>query len=132
LFGGIGDKTAPLAAAVDVGANVANIALTVTNPIASIAANCAAGNCSAGGVALAIIPGGRLSILFRTAHYAKRLQAGGLNVHRVEAAVQRVVRGINPRGEVSGRLTIDGVLVQWRAFVRPDGSINIGTIHLVR
>ena len=78
---------------------------------------------------MAALPG--LRIVFKTAHYASRLAAAGLNVLKVEAAVEKTVRGLKPVGECSGRMVIDGVLIQWRAFVRGDGTVSVGTIHPV-
>jgi RHS repeat-associated protein len=106
---------------------------TVVAPVPMAIASCVAAGpeCSVAGTAMAVLPGGRLRFVFKTAHYAPRLTAVGLNVKKVETAVEQVVRSLRPVGEVSGRMKVDGVLIQWRAFILPDGTINIGTIHPV-
>lgn len=73
---------------------------------------------------------------FNTGHYAGRLEAAGLNVAQTEAAVARIVGGMRskmvPGGDVVGRTTINGVLVEFRVRVLPDGSPNVGTLFPVK
>ena len=76
------------------------------------------------------VAAGRLFL--KTSHYAPRLLAAGLNVAKVEAAVIKTVGNLRPAGEVRGRLIVDGVKIEWRAFVRPDGTVNIGSIFPVK
>lgn len=74
-------------------------------------------------------------ISFQTGHYAPRLREGGLNVPAVEARVAEEVEKLRaemiPNQRVIRQITIDGVLVEFRAFMRSDGQINVGTIFPV-
>lgn len=73
--------------------------------------------------------------IFKTAHYASRLEAAGVNVARAESAVAKAVGVMRPNmaaeAAVRGRMTIDGVLVEYRAMLLPDGAVNVGTIFPV-
>ena len=74
--------------------------------------------------------------VFKTGHYASRLEAAGVNVARAESVVAREVAAMRPNmatgADVGGRLRIDNVLVEYRARLLPDGSVNVGTIFPVR
>jgi YD repeat-containing protein len=74
-------------------------------------------------------------ISFQTGHYAPRLREDGLNVSAVEARVAEEVEKLRaqmiPNKSEIRRITIDGVVVEFRAFMRPDGQINVGTIFPV-
>jgi RHS repeat-associated protein len=73
--------------------------------------------------------------VFKTTHYATRLERAGVNTVRAEAAVAKEVQAIRGNmsvgGDVAGRMRIDGVLVEYRARMLPDGSVNVGTIFPV-
>lgn len=89
--------------------------------------------------AAGIVPFGRVlgegATIFRTAHYADRLIAGGVGVSNAEAAVAGAMssmRGLLSEGAPFwGRLTVDGVLLEYRAFPLPGGQVNVGTIFPV-
>ena len=74
--------------------------------------------------------------IFKSAHYATRLEKAGVNVARAESAVAKEVgamRGSMDVGaDVAGRMRIDNVLVEYRARLLPDGSVNVGTIFPVK
>lgn len=74
--------------------------------------------------------------VFKTSHYAPRLEAAGVNVARAESAVAKEVatmRGsMSSNADVVGRLHIDGVLVEYRARLLSNGSVNIGTLFPVK
>lgn len=73
--------------------------------------------------------------VFKTAHYATRLERAGVNVARAESEVAKAVGAIRPNmaesALVSGRMTVDGVLVEYRAMLLPNGTVNVGTIFPV-
>ena len=75
------------------------------------------------------------STIFKTAHYADRLIAEGVDVANAEAAVASDVTALQNSLSVgapfSGRLTVDGVLLEYRAYPLPGGSVNVGTIFPV-
>lgn len=74
--------------------------------------------------------------VFKTGHYASRLEAAGVNVARAESVVAKEVAAMRSNmatgADVGGRLRIDNVLVEYRARLLPDGSVNVGTIFPVR
>ncbi|MBB3179963.1 filamentous hemagglutinin N-terminal domain-containing protein [Variovorax sp. Sphag1AA] len=74
--------------------------------------------------------------VFKTTHYATRLEAEGVNVARAEAAVAKEVaamwQNMEVGGSVSGRLRVDGVQIEYRVRVLPDGTANVGTIFPVK
>lgn len=73
---------------------------------------------------------------FKTSHYAPRLIANGLNVGRTEAIVAKEVTAMRssmfPGAGFYGRLRVDGVLVEYRGKLLPNGSVNIGTLFPVK
>jgi len=75
-------------------------------------------------------------LAFRTGHYASRLEAVGLNVSRTEAVIAREVARIRPNMatgvDVVGRISVNGVLVEYRVRALANGTINVGTIFPVR
>ena len=75
-------------------------------------------------------------LVFSTGHYASRLDSVGLNVSRVEAIVAREVVRIRPYmavgADISGRMEINEVLVEYRVRALPDGTVNVGTIFPVK
>ena len=78
---------------------------------------------------------GRGLTLFQTAHYSERLIAAGVDVASAEAAVANGVASLQDSLSVgapfSWRLAVDGVLLEYRAFPLPGGSVNVGTIFPV-
>jgi hypothetical protein len=73
---------------------------------------------------------------FKTAHYAARLEAVGVSVARAETAVAKEVNamrgGLTTNADVVGRLTVDGVKVEYRLRLLPDGTVNVGTLFPVK
>ncbi|MDE3211201.1 MAG: hypothetical protein KGM46_10705 [Pseudomonadota bacterium] len=96
-----------------------------------------------GGQAAGIVAGfidgeGEADIAFQTAHYADRLAAAGLDATEVEATVAGEVNATlsmgtegTAVGPFSGRISIDGTQVEYRAYPLPNGSVNVGTIFPV-
>ncbi|KAF0810948.1 RHS repeat-associated core domain [Alcanivorax sp. S71-1-4] len=76
------------------------------------------------------------SIIFRSGHYASRLEAVGLNLSRTQSIVGGEVRmmrqSLTPGAGFGGRMHIDGILIEYRAMPMPSGSVNIGTIFPVK
>ncbi|MFA6094298.1 MAG: DUF6531 domain-containing protein [Candidatus Paceibacterota bacterium] len=76
-----------------------------------------------------------VATIFRTEHYAPRLEAVGVNVGNAESAVADAIQSM--RGnmvigtDVRGRITVDNVLIEFRTRLLPDGTVNIGTIFPV-
>ncbi len=75
-------------------------------------------------------------INFQTRHYESRLKAEGLDPATVESGVAQEVQTMVPNLEKGsnawGRMTIDGVLVEFRLYVKSNGEINVGTIFPVK
>ncbi|WP_253699905.1 beta strand repeat-containing protein [Cupriavidus pauculus] len=75
-------------------------------------------------------------IIFKTAHYASRLDAAGVNIARAEAAVVKEVNAMRgnmaANADVVGRLIVDGVKVEYRARLLPNGTVNVGTLFPVK
>ncbi|HQX64135.1 MAG TPA: hypothetical protein PK593_11820, partial [Thermomicrobiales bacterium] len=75
------------------------------------------------------------TIVFKSAHYASRLEAAGVNVARAETEIGKAVGVLRPDlavdAAVRGRMSIDGVLVEYRAMLLPNGTVNVGTIFPV-
>lgn len=80
--------------------------------------------------------GGALSTVFKTAHYAARLEGAGLSVVRTQAIVAREVARIRPNlatgADVLGRMRVNGVLIEYRMHLLPNGTVNVGSIFPVR
>lgn len=74
--------------------------------------------------------------IFKSTHYAERLAAKGVNVVRAEGAVaERVAEmrsSMTVGAEVEGRFVVDGVQVEYSAYMLPDGTVNVGTIFPVK
>ncbi|WP_218081682.1 hypothetical protein [Anthocerotibacter panamensis] len=74
--------------------------------------------------------------VFKTAHYASRLEDVGINVARAESAVAKEVGAIRDslatNADVVGRLNVDGILIEYRARLLPTGSVNVGTLFPVK
>jgi hypothetical protein len=104
--------------------------------------DCAGGRCSGWQEANALAKApliaaiGVEGISFKAGHYGARLIAEGLDVGKVEAAVADEIAALgdslSPDAPFWGRLTVDGVLVEYRAFPLPGGGVNVGTLFPVR
>lgn len=59
-----------------------------------------------------------------------------MRVARAEALVSPKIVAMRPNmvvgSDVRGRLIVDGVLVEYRAQLRPNGTVNVGTIFPVK
>jgi RHS repeat-associated protein len=79
--------------------------------------------------------GTSLQCVFKTSHYASRLEAAGVNVASAEAAVAQAVGAMGGNmsvgADVAGRVTVDGVLLEFRAHMLPGGVINVCTLFPV-
>ncbi|VTU27608.1 Cell wall-associated polypeptide CWBP200 [Variovorax sp. PBL-H6] len=75
-------------------------------------------------------------IMFKTVHYASRLETAGVNIARAETAVAKEVSAMRgnlaTNSDVVGRLTVDGVEVEYRARLLPSGTVNVGTLFPVK
>ena len=72
-------------------------------------------------------------ITFKTGHVSQHLKDLGLTAEKVEAAIGAEVKAVaeaaEKTGEFIGRVTVDGKIVEFRAFTLPDGTINVGTYY---
>jgi YD repeat-containing protein len=75
-------------------------------------------------------------LTFKTGHYASRLEAEGVNVANAEGQVADAVTGMMPdmlpNTSAVGRMTVDGVLVEFRVRILPNGTASVGTIFPVK
>jgi hypothetical protein len=69
-----------------------------------------------------------LKIAFKNSHYAPRLLKEGVNVAKAEA----YVAGQVAKGKLKGDFILNGLPIRYRAFLLPDGSVNVGTIFKVQ
>lgn len=60
-------------------------------------------------------------------HGARHLEGSGLSQAAVESAIQGSVRGTPNAGTHWGWVQVNGQWIQYRAFVLPNDTINIGT-----
>lgn len=74
--------------------------------------------------------------VFKTAHYASRLEAVGVGVQTAESYVAGEISALRASLDVGagfwGRFSVDGVLLEYRAMPLLDGSVSIGTIFPVQ
>lgn len=74
-------------------------------------------------------------MIFETTHYASRLVAAGVSVLRAEMAVAQEIAGLRAsmveNADVSGRVFVDGILLEFRARMQADGAVTVGTIFPV-
>jgi hypothetical protein len=74
-------------------------------------------------------------ITIQSAHGARHLAGTGLTSEAVESAitgqVRQAVSGATATGSFWGRVTVNGRVIEYRAFTLPDGTINIGTYYPV-
>lgn len=75
-------------------------------------------------------------VVFKTGHYATRLAVEDLSVNAVESVVaneiQSIASSVAASAPFSGRMVVDNVLIEYRAALRPNGQINVGTIFPVK
>lgn len=73
--------------------------------------------------------------IFKSTHYASRLEKAGVSVARAESEVAKAVSAMRPNmvesAAVSGRMAIDGTLVEYRVMMLPNGTVSVGTIFPV-
>ena len=76
------------------------------------------------------------SILFKTDHYASRLDNIGLSTTKAEGAVRQEIDAmrsyLSPDAPFSGRVSVYDSLIEYRAWPLENGNINVGTIFPVR
>jgi RHS repeat-associated protein len=60
-------------------------------------------------------------------HGARHLEGSGLSQAAVESAIENAIRAIPNSGSHWGWVQVNGQWIQYRAFVLPDGTINVGT-----
>ena len=81
-------------------------------------------------------PLGGVSTVFKTAHYASRLQAVGIAVNAAEDFVANEIAALGDSLDVgasfSGRFTLDDILLEYRAMPLPNGAVSVGTIFPVQ
>lgn len=91
---------------------------------------------AAGVGVLAVLVRSEAQVVFRTGHYASRLESVGLNVARTEAIIGREVARVRPNmavgADVVGRVRVNGVIVEYRMRALPNGGVNVGTIFPVK
>jgi hypothetical protein len=125
---------------------IVNTALMWTGgflPITTAVVQCAFISCESGAVLGAVtgplagpFASGIGRTVFRTSHYAGRLERVGLNPGRVESIIGSHIEPMRHRlaanADFRGRVQIDDVLVEYRARLRSDGTVSVGTIFPVR
>ncbi len=77
---------------------------------------------------------GAVVVVVRFGHGARHLEGSGLSSKQVEAAIaDQVQAAVNsssgPPGAFWGRVTVEGAPIEYRAWILPDGSINVGTYY---
>jgi hypothetical protein len=67
-------------------------------------------------------------------HGARHILVAGLNQQDVEAAIEAEVTSASApaNGFFQGTVTVDGKMIEFNAFKFPDGTINVGTYHVVK
>ena len=75
-------------------------------------------------------------IAFKRDHYINRAKADNLDLDKAEGIIadelRRIRSDIAPGQHQIGRIEVDGQPVQWRAYVLPNGDINVGTIFVIK
>ena len=74
-------------------------------------------------------------VTFKTPHASRHLPGAGLTAETVESAVrthvQQATHGASATGSFWGRVTVEGRVIEYRAFTLPDGNISVGTYYPV-
>jgi len=67
-------------------------------------------------------------------HGARHLAGTGLAADDVEAVIESSIRSSLANADSSGlfwgRVTVDGTVIEYRAYTLPDGTINVGTYYV--
>jgi len=75
------------------------------------------------------------AIVFKRQHYIKRAVRDGLNLDHAEAQVADEISAMRsdlvPDTNTIKQITVDGLPVEFRAYMRADGQISVGTIFVV-
>ncbi|MGF6905033.1 DUF6531 domain-containing protein [Paraburkholderia sp. GAS348] len=75
-------------------------------------------------------------IAFKRDHYINRAKADNLDLDKAEGIIADELRRIRsdmvPGQHQIGRTEVDGQPVQWRAYMLPNGDINVGTIFVIK
>ena len=95
---------------------------------------CMSGNHGGGGSSSSGSPGGPGSQVRVTfGHGSRHLQGTGLRQSDVETAIRSHVRSVVSRsaatGNFYGRIVVQGKMITYRASIRPDGVVNVGTYY---
>lgn len=76
---------------------------------------------------------GLRQVTIKAAHGARHLEGTGLTSEAAESAiakhVQQAVKEASETGAFWGRVTVEGRVIEYRAFTLPDGTINVGTYY---
>jgi RHS repeat-associated protein len=142
-IGGITTGAVSLARAGSTGATglVATTARASTGASAAVAGTRASTGVAGAVSSSAAATSGAVRITFSGAgqaigHGARHLLGTGLTPAQVEpciaAQIQASVRGasLTAGAEFRGRLVVEGVMIEFRAFPLPNGSINVGTYYI--
>lgn len=66
-------------------------------------------------------------------HGARHLIGTALQKEAVEAAIEKEIRFVSKEasqtGSFWGRVTVNGEVIEYRAFTLPNGTINVGTYY---
>jgi hypothetical protein len=72
-------------------------------------------------------------IVFRSGHARPHVVAIGVPVARIETTIRRQIsediRQASATGSFWGRVTIQDVIVEYRAYTLTDGTISVGTYY---
>jgi RHS repeat-associated protein len=116
--------------------DISDIVLGTAKGIAAAGALIGAGIKSVGKSAAAKGAAAAGGTIFKTAHYASRLESAGVNVARAESAVTKEVSAMRgslaTNADTVGRLKVDGVLVEYRARLLENGTVNVGSLFPVK
>jgi hypothetical protein len=76
------------------------------------------------------------AIVFKRDHYINRAVKDGLNLDHAEAQVADEINAMRsdmlPGVDSVKRITVDGLPVEFRAYLLPNGRISVGTIFVVK
>ncbi|MBW9108007.1 RHS repeat protein [Paraburkholderia phenoliruptrix] len=76
------------------------------------------------------------AIVFKRDHYINRAVKDGLNLDHAEAQVADEINAMRsdmlPDTNTIRQITVDGLPVEFRAYLRADGQVSVGTIFVVK
>ncbi len=79
------------------------------------------------------IPAGPRNLTFKTNHTASHLEGTGLQSADIEAAIAKSIQSqggtFAPNSPFTGRVNVNGQLIEFRGYTLPNGEINIGTYY---